>query len=84
MGLVWNAVGKEYGKRKGVFPLVFLGTRKFEEKYKRNKIERKSKRKIKNKFKFKFNILFLYISSNSFYLFLSIIIKLNNLKIYKF
>ena len=33
---------------------------------------------------FKSNKLFLYISSNSFYLFLSIITRLNNLKIYKF
>ena len=32
---------------------------------------------------FKFNKLFLYISSHSFYLFISIIVRLNNLKIYK-
>ena len=33
---------------------------------------------------FKFNKLFLYRSSNLFYLFLSIIERLSNLKIYKF
>ena len=37
-----------------------------------------------NKKMFKSNKLFLYISSNSFYLFLSIITRLNNLNIYKF
>ena len=51
-----------------------------------NKKERKQKgKKIRDKKnKFKFNKLFLYISSNSFYLFFSIIVRLNNLKIYKF
>ena len=39
-------------------------------------------KKIKNKFKF--NKLFLYIFWYTFYLFLFIIAKLNNLKIYKF
>ena len=43
---------------------------------------RLSNEKIKNGFEF--NKLFLYFSLNSFYLFLSIITRLNNLKIYKF
>ena len=38
----------------------------------------------KEKKKFKFNNLFLYISQNSFYLFISFIIRLNNFKIYEF
>ena len=43
------------------------------------------KKKIKeNENWFKFNKLFLYVSSNLFYLFFSIIERLNNLKIYKF
>ena len=49
-----------------------LVLRKFEGKYKRNKIERKSKRKEKvneNKNKFKVNKLFLFATSNSFNLF---------------
>ena len=55
---------------------------KFEEKCEGNKIEKKNRKKIKNEFKF--NKLFLYISSKSFYLSFSIIVRLNNLKIYQF
>ena len=39
-------------------------------------------KKIKNRFKA--NKLFLYVSSNSFYLFSFIMQRLNNFKIYKF
>ena len=60
-----------------------LVSRKYEGKHEGKKIEKKKKVK-ENKNKFKFNKLFLYISLNSFYLFFSIIIRLNNLKIYKF
>ena len=60
---------------------------KFEGKYEKKKIERKSKGKEnvkKNKNKFKVNKLFLYLTSNSFYFFNSIIKRLNNFKILKF
>ena len=82
MGLVWNAVGKEYGKRKGVFPLVFFSTRKFVEKCKRNKIERKSKRKIKNKFKL--NLIYYFYTFLQIHFTYFFPVRLNNLKIYKF
>ena len=39
--------------------------------------------KVKKK-RFKFNKLFLYVFSNAFYLFLSIVTRLNYLKIHKF
>ena len=60
---------------------------KFEGKYKKIKIEKKTKtnkkwRIIENIFKF--NKLFLYTSLNLFYLFSSIIWILNNLNIYNF
>ena len=58
---------------------------KVEGKCEGKKIEKKNKRKEKVKIFFlKFNKLFLYVSSNSFYLFFSIITRLNNLNIYKF
>ena len=61
-----------------VFFRLCLVPGKFEEKWKGKKIEKKSKRKekVKEKKRFKFNKLFLYISSNSFYLFLSLIARL--------
>ena len=52
--------------------------------FKKNWGKKEEKKIEKKKKKFKFNKLFLYISLNSFYLFFSIIIRLNNLKIYKF
>ena len=48
----------------------------------KKKIERKKIKEYKNKFKF--NKLFLYVFSNSFYLFLSTIIRLNTLKYINF
>ena len=44
-----------------------FGSKKFEGKYKRKKIQRKSRRKIKNELKL--NKLFLFSISNLFYLF---------------
>ena len=41
-----------------------------------------NEKKIKNRFEF--NKLFLYVFLNSFYLFFSIITRLNNSKMYKF
>ena len=51
------------------------------EKFKEKKIEKKSE---KNKKNIKNNKLFLYAFLNSFNLFFSIVLILNNLKLYKF
>ena len=55
----------------------------FSENLRENTKEKKMKEKVKKiENTFKFNKLFLYISLNLFYLFLSIITRLNNFKIY--
>ena len=65
------------------FLRLCLITENFERKCKKKKkkLGKEKYKKIKNKFKF--NKLFLYVSSNSFHLFLSIITILNNFKIHK-
>ena len=55
--------------------MLYLVFEKFEEKYQKNEIERKSRKKIKNKFKI--NKLFLYVTLNYFFsVFNSFIIKM--------
>ena len=53
-----------------------LGSEKSEEKCKEKKIQRKSKKKGKIKNKLKVDKLFLFVTSNSFYLFELIHIKI--------
>ena len=60
-----------------------LVLKKIEGKCKGKKIKRKSKKERKNEENFKFNKLCLYVFANSIYLVLSIIARLNNLKISK-
>ena len=78
-------IGKSYLNRRNIeyfFQVNFLGHVWFPKNLRENVKKRK---KIKeNENWFKFNKLFLYVSSNLFYLFFSIIERLNNLKIYKF
>ena len=61
-----------------------MSRNKFKVTNKNNLLILKLSNEKKKKNRFEFNKLFLYVFFNSFYLFLSIITRLNNSKMYKF